>query len=1078
VRVFRKGDISIKRILRRGLAVIVAPAVLIVACAAGLSVAGERLLCTKADAPAGSNQAVLSKVFEDDLPRVTAIEKARRRGRERDGRTTVRLLAIRVQFQQDSDPRSSGNGTFDLSPWDEQTFDGPPHDRQYFELHMTALKNYYESVSYGRLTLEFDVAPEAPNEGYVLPHDMGYYHDYSEAQVWYVSQVEKFIRDAFAAADTSDTIDFSQYDGYVVFHAGADWQSDVNLDSPFDLPSAHISLGDSISVNDGAWAIWESAIMPETSNQDNISIVLNGTLAHEVGHILGLPDLYNTFNFFPAIGYWGIMDSGGRIGMNTAWGYAYGLIPGAPCAWSKEFMGWVDPVVLLDDAEGVEVKGSVLRGDGYRLFKIPMTSDEYFLIENRVDDIGKDLTVVIEQERGVVLGPADTTNCGPNDICPVNHEYDFLMPGPGLLVYHIDDTRVIPGLLPWDTVNYDRRRRGVAVEEADGIMDLGDIGSFYWAGSAYDPFFASNNASFSWDTFPSTDNNLGGKTYISLTGISEPDSVMTFDLSFDRWKDGWPIVLEEPTGALAPRVADLDGDGEAEVIVATSTGNVYAWNATGGPVIPLCGTFGHFAVVPEGISRTPAVADLDADGDMEVIVAADSGSLYVWSHEDLDLDGLADPHGSHFPVGIEGPASSPPVAADLDPRPGLEIAVASMGGYLTVVDANGEQIAASPYSFGHLVLNDVTIAAGDLDGDTSAEIVMSTTNKGWVAALNADGTSVDGWPVTVASWVYETVGVLMGDLDRSPDGFSEVVAVGSDGLVHVWDRHGRDLPGWPVSLDRTIEARAGMGDLDGDGYLELVIPADTKSVVGLRMNGTRVENWPLVADSGDSVATVRCPPVVGDLDDDGEVDVVVAGVGGNVFAWGGESGEAVPGWPLSSDASPGSPWVGDVEGDGELDLLVAGNRGRLLFYRLPYDHVPGNIVWSSEAGGPAGTGSYPDSLLPPLFEETPGLLADERTYCYPNPARGSDMTVRVYLGEAADLDVRIFDVSGQIVQSYELEGQATVNEIVWETDDVASGLYIVRVEASAPVLEAPSPFAPLGSDTRSEIKIMKAAVLR
>ncbi len=1062
--------------LHRGLTAIVAPVVLIVLCAAGLSVAGERLLCTKADAPAERDQAVISKVFEDDLPRVSAIEKARGRGRERGGRTTVRLLALRVQFQEDSDPRSTGDGTFDLGVWDESTFDGPPHDREYFELHMTALKNYYESVSHGRLTLEFDVAPEAPNEGYVLPHDMGYYHDYSEEQVWYVSQVEKFIRDAFAAADTTDTIDFSQYDGYIVFHAGADWQSDINLDSPFDLPSAHISLGDSISVNDGAWAVWESAIMPETSSQDNISIVLNGTLAHEVGHTLGLPDLYNTFNFFPAIGYWGIMDSGGRIGMNTPWGYAYGLIPGSPCAWSKEFLGWDDPVVLMDDAEGVEILGSVLRGDGDRLFKIPMTSDEYFLIENRLDDIGADLTVAIEQERGVVLGPVDP-GC-TEEICPVNHEYDFLMPGPGLMIYHIDDTRVIPGLLPWDTVNYDRRRRGVGIEEADGIMDLGNIGSFYWAGSAYDPFFASNNPTFSWDTFPSTDNNLGGKTYIYLTGISEPDTVMTFDITFDRWKDGWPITLEEPTGAMAPRVADLDGDGQGEVIVATSTGSVYAWDATGAPVIALSEPSGRFATVPEGISRTPAVADLDSDGDMEVIVAADSGSLYVWSHEDLDLDGLADPHGSHFPVAIEGPASSAPVAADLDPRPGLEIAVASVGGYLTVVDSGGSPIAASPYAFGHLVLDDVTIATTDLDGDPNDEIVMSTTNRGWVAALNADGTTVPGWPVTVGPWVDETVGVLTGDLDRSPDGFHEIVAAGSDGLVHVWDRHGRELPGWPIQLDQAIEARAGMGDLDGDGYLELVIPAGTKRVVGLRMNGTRVEDWPLVSDPGDSVTTVRCPPVVGDLDSDGEVDVVVAGVGGNVFAWGGESGEAVPGWPLSSDASPGSPWVGDIEGDGELDLLVAGNRGRLLFYRLPYDHVPGNIVWSSEAGGPSGTASYPDSLLPPLFEAIPVLLAEDRTYCYPNPARGSDLTVRVYLEEPADLEIEIFDVSGQIVESFLLAGQATVNEVVWETDGVASGLYIVRVEASAQALEEPSPFAPRGSDVRSEIKIMKAAVLR
>ena len=63
----------------------------------------------------------------------------------------MRLLALRVQFQPDTDPRSTGAGTFDYSQSDGTTFDGPPHDRLYFELHMTALRNYYESVSYGDL---------------------------------------------------------------------------------------------------------------------------------------------------------------------------------------------------------------------------------------------------------------------------------------------------------------------------------------------------------------------------------------------------------------------------------------------------------------------------------------------------------------------------------------------------------------------------------------------------------------------------------------------------------------------------------------------------------------------------------------------------------------------------------------------------------------------------------------------------------------------------------------------------------------------------------------------------------------
>ena len=66
-----------------------------------------------------------------------------------------------MKRQPDSDARSTGNGSFDYGEWDGATFDGPPHDREYFELHMTALNNYFSSMSYGALEIEFDVAPAA-----------------------------------------------------------------------------------------------------------------------------------------------------------------------------------------------------------------------------------------------------------------------------------------------------------------------------------------------------------------------------------------------------------------------------------------------------------------------------------------------------------------------------------------------------------------------------------------------------------------------------------------------------------------------------------------------------------------------------------------------------------------------------------------------------------------------------------------------------------------------------------------------------------------------------------------------------
>ncbi len=1063
------------RVKAVGLAALVVSAALLVASAA----VAEPLLCSKPGAGGGrsssasaDDRVLISKVWKDDVPRVSAVDRAAARGNVRGGRTVIKLLAIRVQFQPDSDSRSTGNGTFDLSPWDGATFDGPPHDKEYFQLHMKALENYYESVSYGLLDIQYDVAPAEPDSGFVLPHTMGYYHDFSEEQVWYVSQVEAFTRDAFAAADSSGTIDFSQYDGFVLFHAGADWQSDINYDSPFDLPSAHISLGEPVVVDDGASEVWGAAIMPETSNQDGYTIVLNGTLAHEVGHILGLPDLYNTFNFFPAVGYWSIMDSGGKIGMDTPWGWAYGLIPAGPCAWSKEYMDWLEPVVVLQDTVQVEVKASTMRGPGERLYKIPVTADEYFLLENRLDDLGGDLTVAIDQERGVVLGPVD-----PYDLVPpyeINNEYDFLLPGPGLVIYHIDDTRVIPGLMPYDMVNYDRHRRGVAIEEADGIMDIGNVGSFYWTGNAYDPFFAANNDSFSWNTYPSTVTNTGGSTYLSVTRISAPDSVMTMNVSFDRWKAGWPEDTGEQAGPASPRVVDLDRDGDREVVFATREGNIYAWNADGSPFLMLSDPPGLFARVPGGVRYSPAVADLDRDGMCEVAAASEAGSLYVWKASDLNSDGLADGASPLYPVALDGPASGAPLAANLDDDGDLEVAAASQGGFLTIVDQNGQLVDDSPYSFGHLVLNDVTMCAADLDSDSEDELLLSTTNTGWIVAMNADGTPVSGWPVVVPTWARETVYLTAGDVDRAADGRPEVIGVGSDGVVRVWNSAGDLLPGWPVDLGVRAASRPALADLDADGYLEMAVAAGSSRVFGLRANGSMVENWPLQLDRGDSTSVIPTSPILGDADGDGVMDVMVPGPGGNLFAWNAVTGEALDGFPFSCDPPAGSPWAGDADGDGMVDVVTAGNAGRVVMFGLPYD-LTGDFVWSTEAGGASGAGAYPDSLLGGEPEAGEGILDLPSTYCYPNPARQSDLTVRVFLNKPADVGITVMDVTGQEVEHFDIEGDLTVNEVTWSTEGVASGLYLVRVEAFG---DAVSGSLGPGAQRGSEVKVMKVAVIR
>jgi len=81
---------------------------------------------------------------------------------------TLRVLAIRVEFQEDSNNLTTGNGGFELSTNSEITLDPPPHDVIYFEHQLLALTNYYKNASRGKLILNAEVYPKRPTSSYKL----------------------------------------------------------------------------------------------------------------------------------------------------------------------------------------------------------------------------------------------------------------------------------------------------------------------------------------------------------------------------------------------------------------------------------------------------------------------------------------------------------------------------------------------------------------------------------------------------------------------------------------------------------------------------------------------------------------------------------------------------------------------------------------------------------------------------------------------------------------------------------------------------------------------------------------------
>jgi len=253
-----------------------------------------------------------------------------------------------------------------------------------------------------------------------------------------------------------------------------------------------------------------------------------------------------------------------------------------------------------------------------------------------------------------------------------------------------------------------------------------------------------------------------------------------------------------------------------------------------------------------GWYSSPAVADLDGDGTMEVIGAA--YTLFVLNGEDGTLQWSVNPAGSRVWPGV--------VVADVDEDGDLEIVTAHGGGYVHVFDHAGNTIWSQ-----HPVSNEFrSLAVADLDGDGDMEIVVG------LARLDR-----------VNAWVFEHTGSIRA--------------------------------GWPqLSNDEGSAAglyndNIGLGDLDGDGVLELVIPSDTITICAYEPDGSHLPtNEMYHGHSGH------------DMDHWGEVPAYVD-LEYETRGWGPCYTEST----ARANFANGPANVVDVNGDGVTEVVVIGD---------------------------------------------------------------------------------------------------------------------------------------------------------
>jgi M6 family metalloprotease-like protein len=328
-------------------------------------------------------------------------------------------------------------------------------------------------------------------------------------------------------------------------------------------------------------------------------IMAIGVSAHELGHGLGLPDLYDTRGSSSGIGEWGLMGSGGYTSLNSPAHYS---------AWSKEQMGWVSVRDIA--AGGTFTVGPVVTSDTVFLIR-PLGSDprgEYLLLENKQPVLADTANLLTGGRSGPKLG--------------------------GLLVWHVDSAKIAQSV-DVNEVNFGSIH-GVALVEADGN---GALRSGSNRGNAGDPYpGSSGNLELSFATDPAALKNADGSFMgVRLDAFQQvvPDDEMQLRVTF-----GFPAVVFldsslAPATMGAPYIATLRAVGglgagtyAAEVLAGTLPAGVQLLSAADGAV---------FSGIPEmtgGFDVTVGLTSgsLQAALDVHLLVGAPA----------LDLDRLVD----------------------------------------------------------------------------------------------------------------------------------------------------------------------------------------------------------------------------------------------------------------------------------------------------------------------------------------------------------------------------------------------------------------------------------------------------